>query len=131
MTFVPSRKPIRKATFVPAVVGLIPAAHPVELKQTQAQQALDQHTMRLVGPQGQVIQPPLRAAALERQEVQRLQTERQVLQAQLAAVPLAPEMVEAAPDRQMRGTRSVPLTRPVTPPGLGHSAPDAGGRGRR
>ena len=47
MTFVPSRKPIRKATIVPAVGRPIPAPHRVELKQTQAQQVLDREIAML------------------------------------------------------------------------------------
>ena len=107
MTFV-HRPTTRKRAQTVVKLPLIPAPSPAERQRSEARQALARHTARPVAAQRQAVQAPLRAATLDRQEVQRLQQERQALQAQLGALPEAP----ARPPAQV--ARPVP-DRPTTP----------------
>jgi len=107
MTFV-HRPTTRKRAQTVVKLPLIPAPSPAERQRSEARQALARHTARPVVAQRQAVQAPLRAATLYRQEIQRLQRERQVVQAQLAVLPAGSER-PAAPV-----ARPVP-ERPTTP----------------
>lgn len=107
MTFV-HRPTTRKRAQTVAKLPLITAPSPVEKQRSEARQALARHTARPVAAQRQAVQAPLRAATLDRQEVQRLQQERQAVQAQLAVLPAGSER-PAAPV-----ARPVPV-KPTTP----------------
>lgn len=90
MTFV-HRPTTRKRAQTVAKLPLMPAPSPVDKQRSEARQALARHTVRPVAVQRQAVQAPLRAATLDRQEVQRLQQERRAVQAQLAALPAGSE----------------------------------------
>ncbi|GGN48153.1 hypothetical protein [Deinococcus daejeonensis] len=80
MTFV-HRPTTRKRAQTVAKLPLTPSPSPMEKQRSEAHQALARHTVCPVAAQRQAVQAPLRAATLDRQEVQRLQQERQVVQA--------------------------------------------------
>ncbi|GAA5438250.1 hypothetical protein Daqu01_03395 [Deinococcus aquaticus] len=107
MTFV-HRPTIRKRAQTVANLPLTPTQSPLEKQRSEARQALARHTARPVAAQRQAVQAPLRAATLDRQEVQRFQRERQAVQAQLRALPAGSER-PAAPV-----VRPVPV-KPTTP----------------
>ncbi|WP_155300790.1 eCIS core domain-containing protein [Deinococcus kurensis] len=107
MTFV-HRPTTRKRAQTVAKLPLIPAPSPAEKQRSEARQALARHTARPVAAQRQEVQAPLRAAMLDRQEVQRLQQERQAVQAQLRALPAGSERPPAP------AVHSVPA-KPATP----------------
>lgn len=85
MTFV--HRSTRKRAQPVAKLPLIPAPSPMERQLADARQAVTRHTVRPVAAQRQAVQAPLRAATLDRQEVGRLQRERQAVQAQLGVLP--------------------------------------------
>ncbi|MBZ9752490.1 DUF4157 domain-containing protein [Deinococcus sp. HMF7604] len=111
MTFVQRRK----STHSPTQQAVTPTAQRqgAAAEVMQAQQALQRHTIRPVTVQRQVAQSPLRAAALERQEVGRVQRQRQTLEAQMAT--LARPTSTAEVPLQQRVQTAPQLTRPQTP----------------
>ncbi|WP_189062800.1 eCIS core domain-containing protein [Deinococcus arenae] len=107
MTFV-HRPTTRKRAQPVAKLTLLPALSPAERLLADARQAVMRHTARPVAAQRQAVQVPLRAATLARQEVTRIQRERQMVQAQLGALPVGLE--RPLPP----AVRPVPV-KPVTP----------------
>lgn len=113
MMFVQRRQSTRKSQS--RLFPLLPVSSitPQERQQARAAQAIQRLITRPVGAQNQVVQAPLRAAALERQEVQRVHTERQEAQRQLTSLAVTPGEVEVPPT--VPAPNHLPVQLPVRP----------------
>lgn len=83
---------------------------PVVQRQAEVRHNLQKQTFRPASVQRQVMQPALRAASLYGGEVQRLATERQILQREAAALgPISLEAMTQAIQRQQKEVPQIPI----------------------